>query len=285
MIGEQPGRHDERDGGVPGPELTARPRDRVVDPVRREHAIRNPEEIEEPGSDLAHEQMLGRVLASVAAPRHDAERRQSVHEREGGERVEARAEPRVLHDDRGPSAGQPGAPGHADGDVLAHRGDVGQARPALEGRNHPLDERAGDTREEVEARADQSLGEGGSGHYDVRLVCCCCCFSCSMNSAKSPTNSSRSAAVRASQCRPSDRLAVSPKSKMSSAILRTLLRRSSARFSFLSSGSSMAFMTRSIWSFSWSLAGPACAAVAGTTPRASTSAMGTKNESTRTSSA
>src|SRR5262249_61389376 len=134
-------------------------------------AIRDPEEIEEPGSDLAHEQVLRRVLASMAAPRHDAERRQSIHERERGERVEARAQPRVLHDDRGPSAGQPGAPGHADGDVLAHRGDVGQARPALEGRNHPLDERAGDTREEGEARADTVLGEGVAGYTDGTVVC------------------------------------------------------------------------------------------------------------------
>src|SRR3989441_8819452 len=96
-------------------------------------------------------------------------------------------------------------------------------------------------------------------------------------------NSSRSAGVRASQCRPSDRLAVSTKSKMSSAILRTLLRRSSARLSFLRSGSSMAFTTRSIWTLSWSEACPARAAVAGATTRASTTAMGTKNESTRTS--
>src|SRR5437899_12381016 len=96
-------------------------------------------------------------------------------------------------------------------------------------------------------------------------------------------NPSRSAGVRASQCRPSDRLAVSPKSKMSSAILRTLLRRSSARLSFLRSGSSMAFTTRSIWTLSWSEACPARAAVAGATTRASTSARGTKNESTRTS--
>src|SRR5262249_4297388 len=147
-------------------------------------AIRDTEEIEEAGGDLAHELMLGRVLAAVAAPRHDAQRGQSVHERQGGEGVEARAETRVLHDDRWPSARQPGACGDADGDVLPHGGHVGQARPALEGCDDALDEGARNPGEEIEARADQSLGEAGPGHYDVRLVCCCCCcFSCSRNSS------------------------------------------------------------------------------------------------------
>src|SRR5881296_3488614 len=112
--------------------------------------------------------MLGRVLAAVAAPRYDAQRRQPVHERQGSQGIETRAEPRVLHDDRWPSAGQPGAARHADGDVLPNGGHVGQTRPALESRDDALDERTGNPGEEIEARADQSLGEGGPGHYDVR---------------------------------------------------------------------------------------------------------------------
>src|SRR5262249_21569039 len=186
LIEEQLGRHDERDGRRLCHQLTARPRDRIIDGVRREYAIRDTEKIEQAGRDLAHELMLGRVLAEVAAPRHDAQRRQSVHERQGGEGIEARAEARVLHDNRWPSAGQPGARGHADRDVLPHGGHVGQARPALEGCDHALDERARNPGEEIETRADQSLGEAGPVHYEVRLVCCCCCcccFSCSRNSS------------------------------------------------------------------------------------------------------
>src|SRR2546428_967822 len=83
----------------------------------------------------------------------------------------------------------------------------------------------------------------------------------SSRSPKSFTNSSRSACVRAAQCRPSERLAVSPKSKISLAILRTATRRSlalpSALPSFFSSGSSRALSTRSTCSRSWSSGAPA----------------------------
>src|SRR3989442_14851574 len=79
----------------------------------------------------------------------------------------------------------------------------------------------------------------------------------SSRSLKSCTNSSRSAGVRAAQWRPSERLAVSLKSKMSLAILRTATRRSLALFSFLSSGSSSTLSTRSTCSRSWSSGAPA----------------------------
>src|SRR5919204_2114346 len=77
----------------------------------------------------------------------------------------------------------------------------------------------------------------------------------SRRSPKSFTNSSRSAAVRAAQCRPSERLAVSPKSKMSSAIWRTATRLSLG-LSF-SVGSSRSLSTRSTWALSWSVGSPA----------------------------
>src|SRR3989440_1581793 len=73
----------------------------------------------------------------------------------------------------------------------------------------------------------------------------------SRRSPKSFTNSSRSAGVRAAQCRPSERLAVSPKSKMSSAILRTATRLSFG-LSF-SVGSSSSLSTRSTCALSWSI--------------------------------
>src|SRR3989441_3542473 len=79
----------------------------------------------------------------------------------------------------------------------------------------------------------------------------------SRRSAKSWTNSSRSAAVRWAQWRASERLAVSPKSKMSFATLRIAARRSFALVAFFSSGSSRTLMTRSIWARSWSVGSPA----------------------------
>src|SRR5262249_56743823 len=82
MIRKQLWRYDKRDGRLLCLELAAGPGDRAIDVVWREHAIRDTEKIEEPGGDLTHEQMLGRVLAAVAAPRHDVERGQSIHERQ-----------------------------------------------------------------------------------------------------------------------------------------------------------------------------------------------------------
>src|SRR5947209_978313 len=85
----------------------------------------------------------------------------------------------------------------------------------------------------------------------------------SRRSPNSLMNSSRSASVRAAQCRPSERLAVSPKSKMSSAILRTATRLSLG-LSF-SSGSSISFSTRSTCALSWSIGAPAQAGGAAST--------------------
>src|SRR3989441_5795981 len=79
----------------------------------------------------------------------------------------------------------------------------------------------------------------------------------SRRSAKSWTNSSRSAPVRWAQWLASERIAVSPKSKMSFATLRIAARRSLALFAFFSSGSSRTLMTRSIWARSWSVGSPA----------------------------
>src|SRR5882762_3760055 len=85
----------------------------------------------------------------------------------------------------------------------------------------------------------------------------------SRRSPNSLTNSSRSASVRAAQCRPSERLAVSPKSKMSSAILRTATRLSFG-LSF-SVGSSISLSTRSTCPLSWSIGSPARAGSAAST--------------------
>src|SRR6267143_2698046 len=85
----------------------------------------------------------------------------------------------------------------------------------------------------------------------------------SRRSPNSLTNSSRSASVRAAQCRPSERLAVSPKSKMSSAILRTATRLSFG-LSF-SVGSSISLSTRSTCPLSWSIGSPARAGGAAST--------------------
>src|SRR5712664_1073944 len=81
----------------------------------------------------------------------------------------------------------------------------------------------------------------------------------SRRSPNSLTNSSRSACVRAAQCRPSERLAVSPKSKMSSAIWRT-----ATRLSF-SVGSSISLSTRSTCALSCSIGAPARAGSAADT--------------------
>src|SRR5882672_9430093 len=79
----------------------------------------------------------------------------------------------------------------------------------------------------------------------------------SSKSANRLTNSSRSACVRGAQCRASERLAVSEKSKMSLATWRTASRRSRCRPSFRSSESSRIFTALSIWVRSWSVGAPA----------------------------
>src|SRR6267143_2023370 len=88
-------------------------------------------------------------------------------------------------------------------------------------------------------------------------------YECSRRSPNSLTNSSRSASVRAAQCRPSERLAVSPKSKMSSAIFRTATRLSFG-LSF-SAGSSISLSTRSTCALSCSIGAPARAGSAAST--------------------
>src|SRR6266436_2726949 len=85
----------------------------------------------------------------------------------------------------------------------------------------------------------------------------------SRRSPNSLTNSLRSACVRAAQCRPSERLAVSPKSKMSSAIWRTATRLSFG-LSF-SAGSSISLSTRSTCALSCSIGAPARAGSAAST--------------------
>src|SRR5262245_12377351 len=72
----------------------------------------------------------------------------------------------------------------------------------------------------------------------------------SSRSVKSRTNSARSSGVRACQWRPSERRAVSPKSKISSAMRRTAVRRSGGLL--LRLGFSRVLTTRSSCVLSWS---------------------------------
>ena len=48
-------------------------RDRASNPVGSEHAVRNPEQVEQARRDLAHQEMFGGVLAGIAAPGHQEE--------------------------------------------------------------------------------------------------------------------------------------------------------------------------------------------------------------------
>src|SRR5687768_1667974 len=93
----------------------------------------------------------------------------------------------------------------------------------------------------------------------------------SRRSAKSCTNCSRSAGVRTAQCRPSARLAVSVKSKMSLAIARMAARRSLALAGCFMAGSSSSLSTRWTCPRSCVVGSPAAASRPGAS-RASVSA-------------
>src|SRR5206468_6407374 len=115
--------------------------------------------------------VLRGVLALVAAPGHEEQRRQSVHQRQRGERVEAGAEPRVLHEDRRAAPREPRASGEPDRDVLAHGRHVRDPRMRLERRDEVLDERARVARGEVDPVLLEEIREPGSGdaHADTIL--------------------------------------------------------------------------------------------------------------------
>src|SRR3984893_13323939 len=106
----------------------------------------------------------------------------------------------------------------------------------------------------------------------------------SRRSAKSPTNSVRCASERGCQWRAIERLAISPKSKISLAIFRTATRRSATLSAPLKLGSSRVLSTRSTAPRSWSVGPPAAAgtAVITASPRAS-SALFTWNQFIATS--
>src|SRR3984893_5510330 len=106
----------------------------------------------------------------------------------------------------------------------------------------------------------------------------------SRRSAKSPTNSVRCASERGCQWRAIERLAISPKSKISLAIFRTATRRSATLSAPLKLGSSRVLSTRSTEPRNWSVGTPAAAgtAVITASPRAS-SALFTWNQFIATS--
>src|SRR6266511_4756325 len=82
-------------------------------------------------------------------------------------------------------------------------------------------------------------------------------YAFSRRSPKSAMNCSRSAGVRACQCRPRHRREISVKSKLWFTTARILFRRSAVLASFLSSGSVTIFRTRSMDPRSWSVGTPA----------------------------
>jgi hypothetical protein len=110
--------------------------------------------------------VLGRVLA-LAAPGDQQQGGQAVEQRQRGERVEAGAESGVLHEHAGAPTREPRARGDADPHVLAHRGHVGPggAGRTFEGGDQPLEQGAGDAREEVEAMFVEEAEELAALHY------------------------------------------------------------------------------------------------------------------------
>jgi hypothetical protein len=126
--------------------------------------MRQSEQLQQPRRDLAHQEVLGRILAAVPAPRDDDQGRQAVHQRQRGQRVEARAQSRVLHQQRRALAGEPGPRGEPDRDVFLHGGDVRQSRMRLENRDQVLDHRAGDTGEEIVSLPLEEIGEPSAGN-------------------------------------------------------------------------------------------------------------------------
>ncbi len=165
-------RDQERDRLEPLLHLRDGPGEIGLDRSDRKHPVGDATEREELRRDIAHQDVLRGVLALVAAPGHEEQRRQSVHQRQRGERVEAGAEPRVLHEDRGAAPGEPRAGGEPDRDVLSHGRHVRDPRMRLECRDQILDERARDARGEIDAVTLEQIGElcSGDAHDDSSLA-------------------------------------------------------------------------------------------------------------------
>src|SRR5437762_759979 len=138
--------------------------------TRRRGGERDAEELEQARQYLAHDEMLGGVLALVAPPGHEQQRRDAVEEVQRPERVERHAETRVLHDDDRRPPGEVGAGRHAERRVLARLAEV--ELTALELGEQGLHQRAGHPHEEVEASGeeavDEAIGRDAAGHG--------CCF-------------------------------------------------------------------------------------------------------------
>ena len=158
------GRDQERDGLKPLLHLGDGPRQIGLERLGREHAMGNAAEREELRRDLSHQDVLGSIVALVAAPGHQEQRGQSVHQRERGERVEAGAESRVLHENRRAASGEPRAGREPDGDVLTHGRDIRDPRMRLERRDEVLDQRARDPGGEIDAMTLEEIGELRSGN-------------------------------------------------------------------------------------------------------------------------
>jgi hypothetical protein len=120
------------------------------------------QELEETRRDLAHQDVLGGVPATEAAPGDDQQGREAIHQRQGRQRVQAGAEPRILHDHHRSPPAEPGARGQPDRDVLADRRNPGGGPIALERPDEALDQRAGHAGVEVEALTIETSGEVGS---------------------------------------------------------------------------------------------------------------------------
>jgi hypothetical protein len=130
--------------------------------------VRDAEQVEERRGDGTGQDVLRRILAPVTPPRHDEQRGKPVHQRQRRERVQARAEPGVLHEHARPPAREPGAGGEADGGVLAHGGDVRGPSPLLEHGDDVLDERARHAGEEVEAVTFEQRRDVVTGDHALR---------------------------------------------------------------------------------------------------------------------
>src|SRR5439155_1298067 len=92
--------------------------------LRPGRTVRDAEEVQEVRQGTSHDQVLGGILAAVAAPGDEQQARDPVEEVEGAEGVQRHAEPRVLHDDDRQPAPEVGAGRHAERGVLPRLGKV-----------------------------------------------------------------------------------------------------------------------------------------------------------------
>src|SRR4029453_6815900 len=69
---------EERDRKLARVKLASGPGQVLLDRIGAQHAVGDAEQIEEPGRDLAHQNVLGSVLALIPAPGHQQQRRHAV---------------------------------------------------------------------------------------------------------------------------------------------------------------------------------------------------------------